>query len=251
MLRYALLPIALIQIAMPGLPFVLDWAVSVGSDGPQGAMREPESPPGAFFGIWGVIFLAYLVFGLIALVRDSEVVRRMAAPLVLVALAGSAWMLVEQTWPETWLSYPILLVMLAASFWAARRFDEMRGLGGSPTKFVADLTSGLYAGWLTVAAAISTTDQVRGALGLGPTDVPWAMLALALAIAGGLAVIAFRFVTRSLWYVVALGWGLLGIAVNTWSLTGQHVLALATLAFGAGLVFWRFRLETNSVKLAE
>ena len=245
--RHVLLPLALLQIVMPTLPLWADWASPIGGNGVSGPARAPESPPGVFFAIWGVIFPTYLLFALIAWREDTTLTRRLASPLAITGVLGALWMLVEQFIPLSVINYPVLLCLAAAAFWSAVRFDQMRGLGGSPQKFIADLCTGLYAGWMTAATAIATTSVVRTVLGLGETDAVWPMLTLALIVAGGLALIAFHRVTRSPWYVAALAWALIGIVINNWFLVGQHVPAVATAVFGLLLLHHRFRLYPNGM----
>lgn len=245
--RHALLPLALLQIAMPTLPGWVDWASPIGGNGVAGPLRAPESPPGVFFAIWGVIFPAYLLFALIAWREDTTLTRRLAVPLAVTGVFGALWMLVEQIYPLSVINYPVLLCLAAAAFWSAARFDQMRGLGGSPQKFIADLCTGLYAGWMTAATAIATTSLVRAVMGLGETDAVWPMLMLALVVAGGLALIAFHRISRSPWYVAALAWALTGIVINNWFLVGQHVPAVATAVFGFFLLRHRFRLDPHAM----
>lgn len=250
MIRYALLPIALLQIAMPALPILTDWAVPVGGESLQPVPPAPEDPPGAFFGIWSVIFLGYLLFALLALARERPVFKELASPLALTGLLGALWMALEQTVPESRLNYPILLAMLGASFWTAFRFDRMRGLGGSMAKFLGDMTSGLYAGWLSIAAAVSTTGLVRHAQAIDPGEAVWPMLALTLAIASTLAVLAARFVTRSRWYTAALVWGLAGLAISNGLQADRPLAGLLVAALALAITALRVRASGPGARAA-
>ncbi len=235
--RRLLLPLCLLQMIMPLAHRVFNGAVAIGDADANTVMRPPEQPPGAFFAIWGVIFIAMLVCGVSALARDTTLSRQIAPPLALSAGLGSIWMGLEQVAPDTLFGFVVLCALTASAGWGALRFDRMRGLGGSPAKFWADLATGLLAGWMSVALAISLPDLARSVLGLGPTDAVWGMLALTLAAAGAGTWLASRFITRSGWFFVAMAWGLAGLVINNWSLTQLHVPALAVFAFGCAL-FW-------------
>ena len=239
--RLALLPIALVQAVAPGLFLLIPGFERIGSEAEIGLLRAPESPPGVFFAIWLPIFTGYLLFAIQALRNDTHLVQRLAVPLASAGILGSIWQLMTVAMGETLLAYPVLLALAAAAWWSAYRFDEMRGLGGSAPKLIADITTGLYAGWMTLAVAISTTTTVRTIGSLGTTDQVWPMLILALTIAVTGALIAFARITRSPWYVAALAWGLLGIIINTWTLTGMNVGAVLTAVVALWLLRRRFK----------
>ncbi len=133
-----------------------------------------------------------------------------------------------------------LLFLVAAPAWvAARRFDRMRGLGGSALKLLSDALTGLLAGWVTVAIAISTAPLLRWAFDLGASDRPWLMLWAALAVAAGGAWLASARFTRSLWYFAALLWGVGGIVVNNFQRTEYGFLAWAALLAAIVIAFAR------------
>ncbi|MEL6753757.1 MAG: hypothetical protein AAFO57_07010, partial [Pseudomonadota bacterium] len=128
------------------------------------------------------------------------------------------------------------------------RFDRTRGTGGSPGRWVADVATGLLAGWMTLATALSTTDLLRQTLGLGNTDAEWWMLALTLAIAVGVALFAFARVTASPYYVIALAWGLIGIVINLWSNVQLHVPAVLTGLLALILILRRILVGASGVQ---
>lgn len=238
-MRYFLLPLAVGQILVPALPRLVDWQSSIGESPANPLMRAPESPPGVFFAIWGVIFAFYLAFAVYAALSATTLSRRLALPLALAGVFSIAWMLVVQSFGQVSWAHPILLALTASTFWAAWRFDRMRGLGGSAPKFIADATTGLFAGWMTVATAISQTDLTRDLLGMANTDAVWWFLLHALAIAAILAMVAFRAITRSPFYVIALAWGLLGVFINLAMLTDLHAPAFVAGTIALGLLGYR------------
>lgn len=240
--RLALLPIALIQAIAPGLFLLIPGFERIGSEAEIGLLRAPESPPGVFFAIWLPIFVGYLLSAVHALRSDTQLTQRLSVPLAMTGLLGTLWQLMTVAMGETLLAYPVLLALAGAAWWSAYRFDERRGTETGAPSLIADLTTGLYAGWMTLAVAISTTTTIRTITGLGTTDQVWPMLILALNIAVAAALVAFARITRSPWYVAALAWGLLGIIINTWALTGMNVGAVLTAVVAIWLLQRRFRL---------
>lgn len=245
MLRYALLPLAVLQISVPALPALVSWQSSIGESPADPMLRAPESPPGPFFAIWGVIFAFYLAFAVYAALRDSPLSRHLAPPLALAAIFSASWMLIVQTHGQVLWAHPVLLALTASTFWAAFRFDQMRGLGGSPAKFIADGATGLFAGWMTLATAISQTDFTRDLLGMANTDAVWWFLLHALTIAVLGALFVFARISRSPFYIIALAWGLLGVVINLWWLTGLHAPAFITAATALALLAYRLRHGAN------
>jgi hypothetical protein len=243
----ALLPIALVQLAVPVLP-QLGVGAEIG-DSPQEVMlRAPETPPGPFFAIWGVIFLAYLGTAIWAQRSSEYVVRSVTPPLALAGLASITWMLMRQARLSDFAVHGVLLALFVAAYIAAERFDRTRGMGGSPGRWVMDVTTGLLAGWMTLAVSLSTTNLVRTTLGLGNTDAEWWMLGLALLIALGAALFAFARVTASPYFVIALAWGLAGVVLNLWVNVQLHVPALLAGFLTVGLLYRRSRYGASGAR---
>jgi hypothetical protein len=221
-----LILLALLQPLSGALAPLLDIGTPIGN-----ATRDsgaPEQPLPVFFSIWSLIFLAYFGFALFATFRREPWMERITIPLVLAGMFNVVWMLSAQLIVSQPLDFVLLFPIAAAAWIAAWRFDRMRGMGGSIAKLTADAATGLLSGWITVAAAISIPLTIRHFSDLGPTDQPWLMLWATL-VPAALATWAFtRFVSRSLWFYVALGWGLLGILLNNWTITDMNWLAIMT-----------------------
>ena len=188
----------------------------------------PEQPLPVFFSIWGVIFFCYFIFALIYALRREPWMDAVARPLALAGLFNVIWMINAQLIASQPLDFVLLFPIAFCAWWAALRFDHVRGMGGSAAKFFADAATGLLAGWISVAIAISIPLTVRSFTQVGATDLPWQMLWLSLC-AGMLAAWLFAgHVSRSLFFFVSLGWGLLGILLNNWLVTDMGWLAIVT-----------------------
>ena len=237
--RHLLAPIALLQLLAAYLPTALEIAPSIAERATKDGI-PPELPLGPFFAIWGVIFLAYIVFAIYALRHDTELSRRLAKPLALAGLGTALWMPLQQIVGNPVLDLLALLPIGWVTWLAAYRFDTMRGLGGSAIKWTADVLTGLLSGWLTVAIAISVPRAGRYLLGQGPTDSEWISLWSVLAVVSTATWVYKRYISRTIWYYTAAAWGLLGIVMNNWLRTDFGYFLWITLAFGLWLIYRRW-----------
>ena len=188
----------------------------------------PEQPLPAFFSIWSVIFLGYFVFGVAYLRAREPWMDRIAIPLAWAGLFNIIWMLSAQLIVSQPLDF-LLLFPIAISAWiAAQRADSLREMGWSPKKALADFVAAMLSGWITVAIAISIPLTLRAFTDIGATDIPWQMLWITLATASIAAWMFARYISRSWWYFIALGWGVLGIILNNWQVTDMHWLAITS-----------------------
>ncbi len=249
MIRYALIVAAIGQFLVPALPNLIGLGTPIGD-----AARAdyggfpPEQPAGIAFAIWGVIFSFYAAFALAALLGTNETLRRVGAPLAAAGLFNMLWMFSAQTINLQLLNFALLFPIAYFAFRAANAFESVRGMGGTPVKLIADAATGLLSGWITVALAISVPLTIRTLTGLGASDYPWQMLFLTLATAAFGAWVFTTYVSRSLWYFGALGWGVACIAINNWFTTGMHPLAVTAAGAAILILRWRLTRDTNSVK---
>ncbi|MEM7458709.1 MAG: hypothetical protein AAF331_04520 [Pseudomonadota bacterium] len=201
----------------------------------------PELPTGAFFSIWGIIFLGLVLTAALHMREESHASRRIAPPLMLAAFGNLIWMICAQSLGLVWLDFMLLLPIAFFTWEAAYRLDQTETYDGTPRSILHGLTVGLFAGWLTVAVSISVPDVGRWVLGRGPSDYVWHSLWMTLIPATVLAFAFANYVSRNGWYFVALGWGLLGIIVNNWARLGTHALAIATACVGFYILLRRMR----------
>lgn len=205
----------------------------------------PEQPLPAFFSIWGVIFLAYAGFGLSGLLRPAGWFPAVGWPMLVAGIANVAWMLSAQLIASQLLNFLMLAPILAAAWIAAARVEALRATETGGTFRLADAASGLLAGWISVAAAISVPLTIRTFTGLGPTDFPWPMFWATFAVAALAAWIFTARVSRSLWFFAALGWGFLGVVLNNWLRTEMHGIAAMAALGTATILFLRVTRAPN------
>ena len=215
-------------------PFCGALAPAFGIGTPIGnATRDltlPEQPLPAFFSIWSVIFLAYFLFGLAYWRAREPWMDRIGTPLAWAGLFNCIWMLSAQLIAIQPLDFLLLFPIAIAAWTAAYRADRLRDMGWSPKKALADFASAMLSGWISVAVAISIPLALRSFSSIGATDYPWQMLWITLVTAGLSAWIFARYISRSWWYFAALGWGVAGIILNNWYVTGMNWLAILAAA---------------------
>ena len=223
-LPHSLILLGLLQPLTGMLAPVFDVGTPIGT-----ATRDlgaPEQPLPAAFSIWSVVFLTYLGFGIACLRLREPWMMRVAGPLVIAGTLNIIWMLSAQLIAHQPIDFLLLFPIAGASWLAAWRFDRARDTGGSASKLLADMITGLLAGWLSVAIAISIPLTIRNYTTLGATDIPWNMLWITLVTAGFAAWVFANHISRSLWFFAAQAWGILGIIFNNWCITGMNWLAI-------------------------
>lgn len=241
--RFLLLIAALGQFAAPLLPLA-GYGERIGARAVEGGI-PPELPTGIFFSIWSVIFVGYLAIALLHLRAPDHVTRQVSGPLALAGLGNVVWMVSAQSIGSIWLDFLLLLPIGFFAWEAAYRLDRTVAYNGTARSLLFGVTTGLLAGWLTVAVSISVPDVGRWLLGRGASDAVWHSLWMALIPATGLATVFANYVSRNGWYFVALGWGLLGIVVNNWARLGTHALAITAAIVGVYILFRRIRFGAS------
>ncbi len=236
-LPWLILLLGLLQPLSGALAPVFDIGVPIGAA--TAGADAPEQPLPVFFSIWGVIFLAYAGFGLAGLLWPVDWFGRVGVPMLMAGAANILWMLSAQLIGLQPLNFGLLAPIFAAAWIAAARLDVLRASETGPVFQVADAASGLLAGWISVAAAISVPLTIRTFTNLGPTDFPWWMFWATVAVAALAAWIFAGRISRSLWFFAALGWGLTGIVLNNWLRTEMHGIALMAGAGTATILFLR------------
>lgn len=212
-------------------------AIVIGSIGGEDAGGTPTlvEPPGWAFSIWSIIFAGWIAFGVAQLLdgwRDRAWVRAGRWPLVVGALLAGSWINIVDVvpWPVDMLVYAVTVAAAITAAWrTAGAWND-----GTIAVTIASVAASLFAGWVTVATAVS--------IGIAIRDEGWADItgadgrSLAIALVAGTAIfgaIVALLMPRSLGYGVAVAWGLGAIATDRWA--DHERLALAS-AGGAALV---------------
>jgi hypothetical protein len=234
---------AVAQVVMGALPFIQDWANTVGSRSAE--VQVLLTPAGYAFSIWSVLFLGCGIYALVHLVRLTEPVMRATGWLAGLAFwFNTAW----ETWVPFYGIEIVSLGLIMAGWLACVAFM----LTGSAQREIGMLHRAVrlpvYAlgGWLNAAAFVNVliVAEVYGLPWLGSGAVAPAIAVLALALIAAVIVVLR---TGSGSYAAALGWGLLGIwAANDMRnepvLIGQAALLAIAVVLVSLLAGWAGRV---------
>ena len=238
-MKFILILIALGQFVVAAVPRAAGWTEGVGARAMEAGIR-PELPPGMFFAIiWNAIFLLYLVHAVTSARRSSYTDAELTLPLAGAGGMIIVWMLSAQFLMNIWIDLLLLFPVLWLAWFASRRVDVLGGFDGIGERLVLCALTGLLSGWITTAISISIPEAVAHAFGHGASDYVWRYLWLTLASASLLAFAFTRWISRSMWYFVGLGWGILGIAANNLQRLDMPLLGYIAIAAGAVILYRR------------
>lgn len=183
---------------------------------PEISAKYPSlfTPAGFTFSIWGVIYLALLVFVVYQALpsqRNNETIARISRVFQINCVANATWIV---AWHYDLLSVSLLIMLvLLVTLILIYRALLAEIEGASITQYIVlHLPFSLYAGWITLAtiANISVVQTGNGWDNVGMTAVSWTLLKLALAGAIG-ATIVLRY--RDVIFVLVVAWAAYGISV--------------------------------------
>jgi hypothetical protein len=203
----AVASLAVIQIVVAGM----GGSGALGEDVGTVARSYPTPvlPAGWTFGIWGVIYLAfvgYAVYQLLPTQRTRAVHRATGWWLAVSAVLNTAWV---STFSARYvlLAEMLLLALLGVLARVYGRLSRERA-ANTPERLALRLPVALYTGWVSLAVVAGTAATgVR--LGL-PGDGALAEIAAVLILLVAAAIVARAVVG----YAVAVVWALVGIALN-------------------------------------
>lgn len=180
-------------------------------------------PAGYTFSIWGIIYLALLLFVLYQLglfqkkpPENDALNRKLAVLFILTSLANASWIFAFH-YGALALSVVMTGFMLVCLI-AARLALSAQPLSARETAFL-QVPFSLYFGWLTVAFIANVTALLVGIgwNGFGLSEPFWAVAIIAVgAVIGVLTTIRFRDPA----YALVLVWAYTGILVNHLSSAG-------------------------------
>jgi len=189
---------------------------------PVAQTDPPVQPAGYAFAIWGVIYIwlgAMAAYGLLRRKTDAGW-QRVALPLTLSLGPGAAWLWVAGFAPVT--ATVLIFWMLGCALWALLRAPRA-------DRWWLQAPVALYAGWLTAAAHVSLGVVLGGYGWLSGTGA--AVLCILMALGVALAVLWRKPQVPE--YGAAVGWALLGIAVDN---AGQNTAVLTLALLGLAVV---------------
>lgn len=194
--------------------------------------RPAIQPAGYAFSIWGVIY-AWLIlhagYGFWKRREDPAWIR--VRPALLVALLlGIVWLAIAVASP-IWATV-VILVMAGAALVAFLRAPT------EPDRWLLSAPLGIFAGWLTAAASVSTGVLIGGYGLLSNTGSALAMLTVVLVI----ALVVQSRKPRMPVYSMTVVWALVGVIVANrvdLPLVAWAAAAGAAVMLGALVLLWR------------
>jgi hypothetical protein len=201
------------------------------------------TPAGYVFGIWGLLYLTWLVFAAYQLLPAQRNNPRLMRITYLFAASGGVNVLWLLLWHYEYFALTVaaMLLLLSLLITCYLRLDIGRARVSLLERCCVDVPFSLYLAWISVATIANVTIFLRhvGWSGWGIPDALWAALMITVATGLGLAACIQR---RDLAFMAVLIWAFVGIAEKqaatptvvtaAWLATGTLALAaLAALAF--------------------
>jgi hypothetical protein len=196
------------------------------------------TPAGYVFGIWGLLYLTWIVFAAFQFLPSQKQNPRLAHVTYLFSVSGLINVLWLLLWHYEYFALTVLamLVLLGLLIACYLRLDIGRARVSFIERCCVDVPFSLYLAWISVATIANVTIFLRhvGWSGWGLPESVWASVMIAVATGLGVIACAQR---RDLAFVAVLAWAFVGIAdkqaatptvvTAAWLATG--VLGLATL----------------------
>lgn len=199
------------------------------------------TPTGITFSIWGVIFIAMLVYcgeQFVDPLASSPIPQRLAWPLIVSNVANVVWLVLWHSL-QIYLTVPVMLVLLGALIVAYRRLGARRPASSRAETWAARAPISLYLGWVSFATVANIGVALYYAQWRGnPVSEPTvAVITLAVTVVLPLAALLLEsnaiFAAVFVWaYVgVAFGQSDMLIVVTAVSLAVVVAVAMALTVF--------------------
>ena len=183
---------------------------------PEISAKYPSlfTPAGFTFSIWGVIYLALLLFVIYQALpsqRSNEKIAGISRLFQVNCVANASW-IVAWHYDLLTISLLIMLVMLVTLILIYRALLGAVEQASITQHLLLHFPFSLYTGWITLAtiANISAVQTGNGWDNIGLTAISWTLLKLALAGAIGAAVV-LRY--GDVVFVLVVAWAAYGISV--------------------------------------
>jgi hypothetical protein len=172
------------------------------------------TPAGFTFSIWGVIYVALLVFVIwqaLPAQRSSEKVAGLSAYFKANCLANALWLVVWH-YDLLAISLIVMLAILATLILIYRRLITAIDSAPFSEHLVLYMPFSLYTGWITLAtiANASVLQTAYGWDSVGITAVQWTLAKLALVGAVGATLVVRH---HDIPFALVVAWGAFGISV--------------------------------------
>ena len=173
------------------------------------------TPAGYVFAIWGLIYLALILFAIFPFLpgqRDNPRLARIGPWFLVASAANIAWIFLWHYEYFLW-TVPVMLSLLASLLIIYLRLDIGRESAASVERWMVHIPISLYLGWITVAtiANISAVLYFIGWDGLGASPQTWTVVMISAAAALACLLTLTR---RDVVFPLVVIWALAGIAIK-------------------------------------
>lgn len=176
------------------------------------------------FGIWGLIYLGLLGFGIYQVLpaqRDNPRLQRASSWIIVNAIANMLWY--PAAYQKSWdgiTSNLLLIIMLYSLVKISQALQIRQVIVSTGETWLARLPFSLYFGWVTVATPVSIANLLAYNGWNGGSTAPdiWAVIILAVGL-----IIAFYTYLRvaNFAYLLVIAWGYVAIAVEQASISRE------------------------------
>lgn len=203
---------AICQMTAGFLPDILGWEQTIETR--ADAVRNPLTPWGAAFLIWPPLFAGSIWFAIRLLQKPpsaGSALALVALPMGIAYWINTAYSLASPLLGNQALSSFLVVLILVPSLFAILR---ARGVSAQTlSDRVALAAVHAFIGWITVAATVSLAGILNALEIIRFEAEPTAALMFVLAIGATLGV-WIGLITKSVWYSVAVAWGLFWLSVE-------------------------------------
>jgi hypothetical protein len=171
------------------------------------------TPAGYVFGIWGLLYLTWLLFAVFQLLPAQQRNPRLVRVGHLFAMSGAANVAWLWLWHHEYfgLTVVVMLTLLGLLIACYLRLDAWRARVSRVERICVDLPFSLYLAWISVATIANITIFLRhaGWSGWGLPEPAWAVIMIGVATCLGAVACLHR---RDFAFAAVLAWAFIGIA---------------------------------------
>ncbi|MXV14575.1 hypothetical protein [Hufsiella ginkgonis] len=207
LLRQAVLVVILLNVAFNYIYDKLPGAVSIAEV--SRSYHDLFTPAGYVFAIWGIIYLSFIIYGIVQLRRANREVAyfdSLGVPLLLVNVLGSAWIVV---FTQGCMALSVVIIVATLLLGLRQFLLANASVNGGASRWLL-VPFSLFFGWISVAVIANITVLLVsvGWSGFGLAASTWVTALIAVAaVLGG--VIGANF--KNFIYPAVISWALTGI----------------------------------------
>jgi hypothetical protein len=232
---------AVTQILGGGFSQLTGIGTSIGS---QSATSETPVIPATYaFSIWGIIFLASLIYAVYQALpnqRENKLFRQIGFMTAAAFFGNTVWEVVAQVISLNWPTAIIILFVLIPSLMALFRLTDYKGPISTSDKIIAYIPVSALAGWVS-AATFANISSVLKQLNYYPFNLSETALSIVILISATSLATAVLVRSRGNYlYATSIVWALVAIAVANIYTMPNPIVAWTTVGLTVSIVVSTF-----------